>query len=145
MSDGASAEALAAPPSRPVPADLLAGLSVAMVLIPQSMAYAELAGLPSHIGLFASALPPILAALFASSPYLQTGPVALTSLLTFGALASLANPGSADYVALAALLALRLLPRHLGGHAHPHLHTGLAAGDHTHPHTSPSTPVTFGF
>ena len=106
MSDGASTEALVAPPSRPVPADLLAGLSVAMVLIPQSMAYAELAGLPSHIGLFASALPPILAALFASSPYLQTGPVALTSLLTFGALASLADPGSADYVALAALLAL---------------------------------------
>lgn len=106
MSDGASAEALVAPPTRPVPADLLAGLSVAMVLIPQSMAYAELAGLPSHIGLFASALPPILAALFASSPYLQTGPVALTSLLTFGALASLADPGSADYLALAALLAL---------------------------------------
>ena len=106
MSDGASTEALVAPPSRPVPADQLAGLSVAMVLIPQSMAYAELAGLPSHIGLFASALPPILAALFASSPYLQTGPVALTSLLTFGALASLADPGSADYVALAALLAL---------------------------------------
>ena len=106
MSDGASDKALAAPPARPVPADLLAGLSVAMVLIPQSMAYAELAGLPSHVGLFASALPPILAALFASSPYLQTGPVALTSLLTFGALASLADPGSADYVALAALLAL---------------------------------------
>ncbi len=77
-----------------------------MVLIPQSMAYAELAGLPPHLGLFASALPPILAALFASSPYLQTGPAALTSLLTFGALASLADPGSADYVALAALLAL---------------------------------------
>ena len=61
------------PPLRPVPADLLAGLSVAMVLVPQSMAYAELAGLPPHLGLFASALPPILAALFASSPYLQTG------------------------------------------------------------------------
>ncbi len=106
MSDGASAEALTEPPGRPAPADLLAGLSVAMVLIPQSMAYAELAGLPPHLGLFASALPPILAALFASSPYLQTGPVALTSLLTFGALASLADPGSADYVALAALLAL---------------------------------------
>ncbi|MBT5567769.1 MAG: SulP family inorganic anion transporter [Acidimicrobiaceae bacterium] len=106
MSDGASAEALTKPPGRPGPADLLAGLSVAMVLIPQSMAYAELAGLPPHLGLYASALPPILAALFASSPYLQTGPVALTSLLTFGALASLADPGSADYVALAALLAL---------------------------------------
>ena len=96
MSDGASAEALTEPPGRPAPADLLAGLSVAMVLIPQSMAYAELAGMPPHLGLFASALPPILAAFFASSPYLQTGPVALTSLLTFGALASLAAPASAD-------------------------------------------------
>ena len=95
-----------APPNRPVPADLLAGLSVAMVLVPQSMAYAELAGLPPHLGLFASALPPILAAFFASSPYLQTGPVALTSLLTFGALAGLAEVGTANYVALAALLAL---------------------------------------
>jgi len=95
------------PPSRPVPADLLAGLSVAMVLVPQSMAYAELAGLPSHLGLFASALPPILAALFASSPYLQTGPVALTSLLTFGVLAAgSADVGTPDYVAMAALLAM---------------------------------------
>ena len=100
------AESLAKPPSRPVPADLLAGLSVAMVLVPQSMAYAELAGLPSHLGLFASALPPIMAAFFASSPYLQTGPVALTSLLTFGALAGLAEVGTPDYVAMAALLAL---------------------------------------
>ena len=95
------------PPSRPVPADLLAGLSVAMVLVPQSMAYAELAGLPPHLGLFASALPPILAALFASSPYLQTGPVALTSLLTFGVLAAgSAEVGTPDYVAMAALLAM---------------------------------------
>ena len=97
---------LTEPPSRPVRADLLAGLSVAMVLVPQSMAYAELAGLPPHLGLFASALPPILAAFFASSPYLQTGPVALTSLLTFGALAGLAEVGTPDYVAMAALLAL---------------------------------------
>ncbi len=94
------------PPTRPGGADLLAGLSVALVLIPQSMAYAELAGLPPHIGLFAAALPPILASLVASSPYLQTGPVALTSLLTLGGLAELAQPGSVDYVELAALLAL---------------------------------------
>ncbi len=106
MSDDQTADGLVEPPSRPVPADLLAGLSVAMVLVPQSMAYAELAGLPSHLGLFASALPPILAAFFASSPYLQTGPVALTSLLTFGALAGLAEVGTPDYVAMAALLAL---------------------------------------
>ena len=94
------------PPTRPGGADVLAGLSVALVLIPQSMAYAELAGLPPHIGLFAAALPPILASLAASSPYLQTGPVALTSLLTLGGLAELAQPGSVDYVELAALLAL---------------------------------------
>ena len=94
------------PPSRLAGADVVAGLSVALLLIPQSMAYAELAGLPPHIGLFAAALPPIVAAFVASSPYLQTGPVALTSLLTFGALAELAEPGSVDYIEMAALLAL---------------------------------------
>ncbi|MEE3275554.1 MAG: SulP family inorganic anion transporter [Actinomycetota bacterium] len=97
---------LTSPPSKAGVADLLAGLSVALVLIPQSMAYAELAGLPPHVGLFASTLPLVVAALCASSPYLQTGPVAMTSLLTLGALTGLAQPGSADYVALAALLAL---------------------------------------
>jgi SulP family sulfate permease len=91
---------------RGVVADLLAGSSVGLLLIPQSMAYAELAGLPPHHGLYAAALPPILAAIFASSPYLQTGPVALTSLLTFGALATLATPFSSDYILLAGLLAL---------------------------------------
>jgi SulP family sulfate permease len=87
-------------------ADILAGLSVALVLIPQGMAYAELAGLPAHRGLYAGALPLLIGALFASSPYLQTGPVALTSLLTFGALSSISTPGSDEYVGLAALLAL---------------------------------------
>jgi SulP family sulfate permease len=86
--------------------DVLAGISVAIVLIPQSLAYAQIAGLPPHIGLFASALPPLLAALFASSPYLQTGPVALTSLLTIGALSGLETTGTANYIQLAALLAI---------------------------------------
>ncbi len=86
--------------------DLVAGLSVAVILIPQSMAYAELAGVPSHYGLYAGALPAIAAAFFASSPFLQTGPVATTSLLTFGALVPMAMPGSGAYVRLAALLAL---------------------------------------
>lgn len=86
--------------------DLLAGVSVALVLLPQSLAYAEIAGVPPHVGLFAAALPPLLAAPFVSSPYLQTGPVALTSLLTFGALAGLESTGSAPYIQLAALLAL---------------------------------------
>ncbi len=87
-------------------ADTIAGLSIALVLVPQSLAFARLAGLPPHIGLYAAALPPIAAAFFASSPYLQTGPVAVTSLLTAGALAGLAAPGSMEYVRLAALLAL---------------------------------------
>src|SRR5688572_31728421 len=91
---------------RPAVGDLVAGTSVAVVLMPQSLAYAEVAGMPPHRGLYAAALPPLVAAFLASSPYLQTGPVAITALLTYGALASLAPPGSADYVTLGLLLAL---------------------------------------
>ena len=91
---------------RPRTGDIIAGISVALVLIPQSLAYAEIAGVPPHIGLFAAALPPLVAAPFMSSPYLQTGPAALTSLLTFGALSGLEEVGSGDYVKAAALLAL---------------------------------------
>ena len=91
---------------KPSTGDLVAGISVALVALPQSLAYAEIAGMPPQYGLFASALPPILAALFVSSRYLQTGPVALTALLAFGALEPLSTPGSPEYIALAALLAL---------------------------------------
>ena len=84
----------------------MAGVGVALVLIPQAMAYAELAGLPGYQGLLAAATAPIAAAFFASSPYLQTGPGALTALLTLGALVPMAAPGSMEYVKLAALLAL---------------------------------------
>lgn len=87
-------------------ADAIAGASVALVLIPQSLAYAVVAGLPADRGLLAAVLPPIVGGLLASSRYLQTGPTAVTSLLTLGALATVAAPGSAGYVALAALLAL---------------------------------------
>jgi SulP family sulfate permease len=86
--------------------DILAGISVALVVIPQSLAYAELAGMPAYTGLLAAALPSVTAALFVASPYLQTGPVALTSLLTFGVLSQLATPGTASYMSLAASLAL---------------------------------------
>ena len=91
---------------RPALGDLLAGLSVAMVLIPQSLAYAKLAGMPPEHGLYAAGLPLLIAAPLASSPYLQTGPVALTAVLTFGALAAMAEPGSERYVELALLLAV---------------------------------------
>lgn len=92
---------------RPTTADVIAGISVALVLIPQSMAYAGLAGLPAHIGLFASAFPLLIFAVFASSPFLQTGPVALTSLLTFGALTGAGfEVETESYIGAAALLAV---------------------------------------
>jgi SulP family sulfate permease len=87
-------------------ADLVAGVTVAMVLIPQSMAYAQLAGLPAYYGLYAAFLPPMVAALFGSSHQLATGPVAIVSLMTAAALEPLATAGSAQYVEYAILLAL---------------------------------------
>ncbi len=86
--------------------DLTAGLIVTVMLIPQSLAYAMLAGLPPQVGLYASVLPLIAYALFGSSMTLAVGPVAVASLMTASALAPLAATGSADYVALGVLLAL---------------------------------------
>lgn len=86
--------------------DAVAGVSVALILVPQSLAYAQLAGLPPVHGLYAAAAAPVLAAVAGSSPYLQTGPVAMTSLLTLGALSPLAATGSAEFVAYAAVLAV---------------------------------------
>ena len=76
------------------------------MVIPQGLAYAQLAGMPAYRGLYAAAVPPIAAAVFASSPHLQTGPTALTALLSFGALSALATPASPEYVELGLLLAL---------------------------------------
>jgi SulP family sulfate permease len=91
---------------RPQRGDLIAGISVAMVLIPQSIAYAALAGMPPVHGLYAAAVAPILASLVGSSPFLQTGPTALTSLLVVGALAPFPELTLAQYVAHAGLLAV---------------------------------------
>ncbi|MCP4566207.1 MAG: STAS domain-containing protein [FCB group bacterium] len=86
--------------------DLTGGLTVALVLIPQSMAYAQLAGLPAYYGLYAALLPPIVASLFGSSRQLATGPVAIVSLMTATALEPLATAGSGNFIAYAVLLAL---------------------------------------
>lgn len=87
-------------------ADLIAGLTVALVLIPQSMAYAQLAGLPAYFGLYAAFLPPMVAALFGSSRQLATGPVAVVSLLTAAALEPIAASGSAGYIGYAIALSM---------------------------------------
>jgi len=88
-------------------ADIIAGVTVALVLIPQAMAYAQLAGLPPHYGLYASFMVPIVAAIFGSSKQLQNGPVAVISLMTAAALAPLGLTAEQTimYAALLALLA----------------------------------------
>lgn len=91
---------------RPSRGDLIAGPSVALVLIPQALAYAELAGVPPERGLYTAAAAPAIAAIAGSSRYMQSGPVALTSLLTLGALAPLMATGTAEFAAHAALLAV---------------------------------------
>ncbi|MCU7808417.1 MAG: sodium-independent anion transporter, partial [Candidatus Thiodiazotropha sp. (ex Semelilucina semeliformis)] len=88
-----------------VRADIMAGVTVALVLVPQSMAYAQLAGLPVYYGLYASFLPPMIAAFFGSSRQLATGPVAVVSLMTAAALEPLATSPD-TYLAYAVLLAL---------------------------------------
>ncbi|MBN2320872.1 MAG: response regulator [Acidobacteria bacterium] len=86
--------------------DFVSGVTVALVLIPQSMAYAQLAGLPAYYGLYAAFLPPMVAALFGSSRQLATGPVAVVSLMTAATLEPLATAGGEAYIAYAILLAL---------------------------------------
>jgi len=84
----------------------VAGITVALVLIPQSLAYAEIAGTPPVHGLYTAVAATVAGGLVGSSPYLQTGSTALTSLLTFGALAPLTQTGTTLFAAHAALLAL---------------------------------------
>ncbi len=86
--------------------DFLAGLTVALVLIPQSMAYAQLAGLPAYYGLYAAFLPPMVAALFGSSRQLATGPVAVVSLMSAASLEPLATAGGPQFIAYSIVLAL---------------------------------------
>jgi len=86
--------------------DAIAGLVVAVMLVPQSLAYAMLAGLPAHVGLLASVLPLVGYAAFGSSRAVSVGPAAITSLMVAQALSPMALPGSATYQALAWCLAL---------------------------------------
>lgn len=86
--------------------DLWAGISVGLVLVPQALAYATLAGMPPHTGLYAALLPCIIGLLWGSSALLAVGPVALTSILVFGSLSTMASAASEQWVALAIWLSL---------------------------------------
>jgi SulP family sulfate permease len=86
--------------------DIIAGVTVSLVAIPQALAYAQLAGVPPYYGLYAAFIPTIIGVLFGSSAILSTGPVAMTSLLTAASIAPLAAAGSQQFYAYAVLLAL---------------------------------------
>ena len=85
--------------------DLTAAIIVTIMLIPQSLAYAMLAGLPPQMGLYASILPITLYAVFGTSRSLAVGPVAVVSLLTAVSISRIATPGSDDYIVAAIALA----------------------------------------
>ena len=85
--------------------DFIAGLVVAVMLVPQAVAYAFLAGLPPEAGLFSSLLPLLAYALLGSSPTLAVGPVAIISLMTLSSLQGVVSPDASDYPAYATLLA----------------------------------------
>jgi SulP family sulfate permease len=91
-----------------VRADLLAGLTISVVLVPQALAYAMLSGVPPVLGLYAAVLPPLVYALLGTSRVMAIGPVALTSLLIASGLAPLAEPESARWIELAALLSFEV-------------------------------------
>ena len=87
-------------------ADLIAGITVALVAIPQSLAYAQLAGVPAYYGLYATLLPCVIGILFGSSRQLSTGPVAMTSLLTAASVIPFAPWGSEQFYTAVVLMAL---------------------------------------
>jgi sulfate permease, SulP family len=87
-----------------LPKDMLAGLTGALIVLPQGMAYALIAGLPPQYGLYCAIAPAIVAALFGSSWHLVSGPTAAISIVVFATLSPMAATGSADYIRMALTL-----------------------------------------
>lgn len=86
--------------------DIIAGITVGLVLVPQALAYAQLAQLPPYVGLYAALLPAIIGAMFGSCGAIATGPVALTSLLTGASVIAVARPGTEAFLEAAIVLGL---------------------------------------
>ncbi|HET9403581.1 MAG TPA: SulP family inorganic anion transporter, partial [Burkholderiales bacterium] len=85
-------------------ADALAGLTGAIIVLPQGIAFATLAGLPPQYGLYAAMVPAVVAALFGSSWHLVSGPTNVISIFLFASLSALAVPNSQEYISLALTL-----------------------------------------
>jgi len=88
--------------------DILAGLTVAVILVPQALAYAMLAGVPPVLGLYAATIPPLVYALFGSSRFMALGPVALVALMIASGLEGHATPGTAEWTELTVLLSFEV-------------------------------------
>ena len=86
--------------------DIVAAIVVTIMLIPQSLAYALLAGLPPEIGLYASIIPLVLYSIFGTSKTLAVGPVAVIALMTFAACSKFANPGTSEFVSISIMIAI---------------------------------------
>ncbi len=91
-----------------LPGDISAGLTVGIMLIPQGMAYAMIAGLPPVYGLYAALIPQVVYALFGTSRQLAVGPVAMDSLLVAAGVSTMAVVGSQEYITLAILLSFMM-------------------------------------
>src|SRR5688572_16088893 len=87
-------------------ADLVAGLIAAVIVLPQGVAFATLAGMPPEYGLYAAMVPAVLAALFGSSWHVISGPTNAISLVVFATMSPLAEPGGPEYVRLVLTLTL---------------------------------------
>ena len=85
-------------------ADLMAGTTGAIVVLPQAVAFATIAGLPPQYGLYAAMVPAIIAALYGSSRHLVSGPTTAASIVLFTSLSAFAEPGSSNFVAYAITL-----------------------------------------
>jgi sulfate permease, SulP family len=81
-------------------ADLIAAFTGAMIVLPQGVAFATIAGMPPQYGLYAAMVPAIIAALFGSSWHLVSGPTTAISIAVFAAMSPLADPGSAQYISM---------------------------------------------
>lgn len=89
-----------------IKADVIAGLTGAVIVLPQGVAFALIAGLPPIYGLYSAMVPPIIASLFGSSYHLISGPTTAISIVVFATVSELATPGSAEYIQLALTLTL---------------------------------------
>ena len=107
--------------------DLIAGLTGAVIVLPQGVAFALIAGLPPVYGLYSAMVPPIIAALFGSSRHLISGPTTAISIVVFATVSKFAEPGSAQFIGMALTLTFLAGAYQYGLSGHPVVHSFLVS------------------